>query len=190
MKVVLKNVRLLWPVLFTPENSKKYDKPGDPKKYKATFWIEKTDKANVDAINSTIKKEVENKFEEKAAGFLRSVKGDKQKFFLRDGDTDINSEGEPRNPGFYTFTAYRKETEEPMKLVHKDKTRVTKENSPFYSGCYVNVSLDIWANDGGVRVKLLGVQFFNDGPQVGNRVEASDEDFDVVGDANDLDDIL
>jgi hypothetical protein len=55
----------------------------------------------------------------------------------------------------------------PPVVLHSDMTRMTEQDNKIYSGCYVNVKIEVWgqANEYGKRVnaKLLAVQFAADG---------------------------
>jgi len=76
-------------------------------------------------------------------------------------------------------------------VLHKDRTRATEDDDPIYSGCYVNVKVDIWGQDNkyGKRInaKVITVQFAGegesfDGGHVSDDVAASgfdslDDDF-------------
>lgn len=70
-------------------------------------------------------------------------------------------------------------------VVNKDKTPLTEADGIVYSGCYVNMNVDIWAMDNkyGKRVccSLQGVQFVRDGDAFSGTSAATVEDFDDLG---------
>lgn len=84
----------------------------------------------------------------------------------------------------------------PPVVLHKDMTRMTEADNKIYSGCYVNVKVELWgqANQWGRRVnaKLIAVQFVDDGESFdGSYVSEEearagfgsiDEDAEVAGD--------
>jgi hypothetical protein len=76
-------------------------------------------------------------------------------------------------------------------VVDRAKNPTTESDGIVYAGCYVNVILDVWAQDNewGKRInaKLLGVQFFKDGDSFGSGATVSEDDFDDLS-AEDEDD--
>jgi hypothetical protein len=66
-------------------------------------------------------------------------------------------------------------------VIDKDKSPLTQADGKPYAGCYVNVSLDVWAqsNQYGKRInaKLLAVQFDKDGDAFSGGEGYSDDDF-------------
>jgi hypothetical protein len=79
-------------------------------------------------------------------------------------------------------------------VVDKDKSPLSEASGRPYAGCYVNASLDIWAQDNSygkrVNATLRGVQFFRDGDAFAGGAPASEDEFDDLsdtgGDADDL----
>ena len=65
------------------------------------------------------------------------------------------------------WSTCRRATKARPRVLDRDKSPLTQSDGRPYSGCYVNVSIDIWAQDNkfGKRVnaKLLAVQFHADG---------------------------
>ena len=63
-----------------------------------------------------------------------------------------------------------------------DKTPLVAENGKPYSGCFVNASLELWAQDNNygkrVNATLMGVQFYKDGDSFSGGGVASEDDFD------------
>ncbi len=68
---------------------------------------------------------------------------------------------------------------------------VTEESGIIYSGCYVNVTFDLYANTKpqfkGVFAGLTGAQFVKDGDSFGGGGTAKADDFDDLGDGADAD---
>ncbi|OZI23728.1 hypothetical protein CAL26_09865 [Bordetella genomosp. 9] len=66
----------------------------------------------------------------------------------------------------------------------KGKAMPGKEGR-IYSGCYVNATVDLWAQDNKygktIRCTLLGVQFADDGDSFGGTTKGSEDDFDDLG---------
>ena len=69
-------------------------------------------------------------------------------------------------------------------VIDRDKTPLTPEDGRPYGGCYVNMIVDIWAQDNqyGKRINasLMGVQFVEDGDAFGGGGVASADDFDTI----------
>ncbi len=70
---------------------------------------------------------------------------------------------------------------------------VTEESGIIYSGCYVNVTFDLYANTKpqfkGVFAGLTGAQFVKDGDSFGGGGSAKADDFDDLGDGADAGDM-
>ncbi len=70
---------------------------------------------------------------------------------------------------------------------------VTEESGIIYSGAYVNVTFDLYANTKpqfkGVFAGLTGAQFVKDGDSFGGGGTAKADDFDDLGDGADADDM-
>jgi hypothetical protein len=68
---------------------------------------------------------------------------------------------------------------------------VTEESGIIYSGCYVNVTFDLYANtqakNRGIFAGLTGAQFVKDGDSFGGGGTAKADDFDDLGDGADAD---
>lgn len=72
------------------------------------------------------------------------------------------------------------------KLVKLDDC--TDEITVPYSGCYCNVSVEFWAQDGdnpGIRCSLRGVQFYRDGDAFAGGSKAHNDEFDELADGAD-----
>jgi hypothetical protein len=177
MKVMLKNVRLSFPDLFDAVEFK----AGDGKlRFNATFLI---DPASADhkKIEEAIEAAAKEQFGVKYEKLLAGMRGNANKFCYLDGDMK-DYDGYAGN--FY-LAAHSKIR---PTVIDADKTPLTAQDGKPYSGCYVNASVDIWAQKGensGVRASILGVQFFRDGEPFAGGTPADPDDFDDVS-AEDL----
>tara|TARA_Y100000310_G_C20529996_1_gene737934 strand:+ start:160 stop:687 length:528 start_codon:yes stop_codon:yes gene_type:complete len=168
-RIVLKNVRISFPNLFT--------KPvfdGTEGKYGATLLIDKDDEKTYKKLKAAIKAiQAENKIKV-ASGNL----------CLTDGDESDRDE----YAGYWVFKA--SSSKRPT-VMNRDKTPITEDDEIIFAGCYVNASVGLWTqnNKWGKRVNanLYGVQFFKDGEPFGDVYDAS-EDFDDIDDMDDGDD--
>lgn len=177
MKVMLKNVRLSFPDLFEAVEFKTGD--GKPR-FNATFLIERgseNDKKIEAAIVEAAKEQFGAKYEKLVAG----MRGNVNKFCYLDGDLKEYDSYE----GMNYLAAHSKIR---PTVIDADKTPLTAQDGKPYAGCYVNASVDIWAQKGensGIRASILGVQFFRDGDPFTGGTPADPDEFDDVS-AEDL----
>lgn len=187
MKVKLTNVRLSYPALYTARPSSQ--EAGAKLRYDASFLIPKGD-PQIKVVEQAILAEAKRVFEDKAKGLLASFKTNPQKYFLADGDVAVDSKGELKAPGYWVISSHRREEDGPPTVLDRDKTVLTKNIGRPYAGCFVNASIDVWAqkgNNAGMRCGLLGVQFAKDGDSFGGAPQAaSPDEFDSL--AEEMDD--
>ena len=166
-KVMLKNVRLSYPALFTTGTYK-----GTPtNKYEGTFLLDKEKhKTTIATIQQLINQAIKNE--------LKGAKLGADKICLRDGD-ETDKDG-------YEGCMFVKATnfDRPL-LLDNDKEELTEDNGRFYSGAYVNAQIDLRVqnNKWGKRVnaKLLAVQFYKKGEPLSGGTRADVEDFEMCG---------
>lgn len=184
MKLKLKNVRASYPDLFV---ARPFDEsnPNSDKSYKVDLRIPKTDKEMIKLISDTMIAATKEQYADKAPQMYKAFKADPKNFPLKDGDEVLNKQGEPIAPGFYVLRAKRKEADG-APGVYDNKAgpdgkpaKLGPDSGRIYAGCYVNASVDVWAQKGkyqGVRCTLLGVQFAKDGEAFsGSRPSSADE---------------
>lgn len=173
MKIKLNNVRLAFPALF--EAKAIAGSEGAPA-YGATLLIDPVaQKATIDEINKAIDAVAAEKWGAKANVQLVAMrKGDK--VALHDGDLKAQYAGFAGQMFVSCRSAVR-----PV-VIDKDKTPLVAADGKPYGGCYVNATVQLWAQDNtyGKRInaQLLGVQFFKDGDSFGGGAIGSAEDFD------------
>lgn len=182
MQVKLKNVRITFPHLFVAAVVQDGDKPS----FSSNFLIEKDD-PQVKAINAAIDAAAKEKWGVKADAMVAQLRK-QDRVCLHDGDMKATMDG-------YAGRLYisARNSIKPT-VVDADKTPLTQQDGKPYSGCYVNVVLDIYAQDNkfGKRVNasLGGVQFFRDGEAFAGGRAASEDDFDDVTSGADADDLV
>lgn len=156
-------------------------KPGDTPKFSSTFILHKDD-PQVGTIKKAILAVAQEKWEEKYEAILKSLKAG-AKICLHDGDTKAQYDGFEGN-----FFISSSSPTAPL-VIDRDRSRLTEAAGKPYAGCYVNVNLEIWAQDNvwGKRVNatLKGVQFAADGDAFVGSAPASEEDFDDLSDTGD-----
>lgn len=169
--IFLNKVRLAFPVLYEAQEFQTGD--GKPR-YSATFLVE-PDSANDKTTLTAITAAVKEKFTDpkKAEQFLKSVRGQSQKFCYQDGDTKDFDGFE----GNWFLAAHRQAKDGPPAVVDQKKNPVGANSGVVYAGCYVNAKVDIYVQttgNPGVRCGLLAVQFAADGDAFAGGVASAD----------------
>lgn len=183
MKVVLQNVRLSFPVLFTPRQHKGQGKF----RYGASFIIEPGSE-NDKKIQDAILEAANEKWADKAQARLKAMANDPNKYCYKSGDTkDVESYA-----GMMVLSANRNEDQGKPKVVDRLKEDLAPDAGKPYAGCYVNAVVDIWAQAGdypGIRATLNVVQFFADGePFAGSAPNV--DDLPDIADMGELEDLV
>lgn len=190
-KVILKNVRSSFLHVFeVSDQSGKFD---------ATGLIELDDKANIKALKKGMKEAIDEK------GLTKKFEAGKIRWkgmCLKAQDQDLVDFRDAGGLVGETEGKYREEFEgmlivkasnatRPRVRDRDGKTDLIAEDGKPYSGCYVNLILDVWCQDNAhgqrVNANLLGVQFKEDGEAFSGGAMASDDDFDE--DFEDEDDV-
>lgn len=182
MKIVLKNVRAAFLKMFKAEAVNGGDKPV----FGGSWLIEPND-PQIKMIEKAMDEVAKEKWGAKAPGIMKEMKSG-GKLCLKDGDSKASYEGFEGMMFVSSSTATR-----PLAL-NRDKSPVTEEDGVLYSGCYVNVSLELWAQDNAygkrINAQLGGVQFVKDGDAFSGGGSAADEaDFEELADGADADDL-
>ncbi len=183
-KLKLHNVR----IAFCQNLFVKGGMPGDPPekdKYSAHFIIDGKDTAQIKRVSDLITEIATEQWKEKAPGILAKLKEDKRISF-KPGKLKTNADGDIYDgfEGNYFISAGNKKNK-PV-VIDRNRNIVTEDSGTVYGGCFVNVALDLWAQDHvnwGKRInaKLLTVQFVKGGDAFGNTVVGNPDDFDDLG---------
>ena len=178
MKVKLTNVRLSFPKLFRAEAFEE----GNKARYSARFLVEPGSSADK-AIRKAIQDTAVEAFKDKAKKTVDQLKGNSQKFCYVDSDRE-------ESEGLMVLSANRNEDSGPPAVVDLNPNKkLTAQDGRPYAGCYVNATVDIWAQSGkytGIRCALIGVQFAADGEAFGG-APATADDFDDLSSGDDDD---
>ena len=176
--------RLSFPDLF---EAVQYQGQG-PFNYRASFLIDPSHpcKAQIDAAIQAVAKE---KWAAKAPQVLAGIVGNSQKCCFVDGNTKAYD----GYAGTWALTATRpQEKGRPLVLDQAKQPLVAADGKP-YAGCYVNASVEFWAQDNSygkaVRCTLLGVQFARDGDAFTAGAPASPDDFEALAEGATADDL-
>lgn len=184
MEVVLKDVRLAFADLY---EAKPYQK-GDTPKFGVTSLFAAGSDADK-AVNEAIKEVAKAKWGKEATAILKGMTNNANKICYVDGDTKAQYDGFEGNMAVSSKTDTR-----PDIRARDAKTPVTYgDNQAPYAGCYAHVIVDIWAQDNqfgkGIRAKLLGIVFREDGDSFSAGTVATDESFADLGDGSDAPDL-
>ncbi|MDE2097499.1 MAG: DUF2815 family protein [Patescibacteria group bacterium] len=176
MKIMLKNVRLAFPALWRPAKIKG---SGDgPPKYNCCGLLPRNH-PQLAELKGAMKSAAVEKWGAKADAIYKACVA-AQKICLRDGDSKPDYDGFEGNFFVSASCATR------PSVFDRDKTELNESDGKPYAGCYVNLSLEIWAQDNewGKRInaQLRGVQFVRDGDAFTAGAKAADADeFDDLG---------
>jgi hypothetical protein len=176
-KVNLNDVRLLYgQALFEPQRGPNGE--GEPK-HSGTFAFKPEHPAHA-AIKKAMQAAAEEKWGAKAGEvFLQLKAGDR--LCLHDGAAKADKEG---YAGHLYVSASNKL--KPL-VIDGNKSPLSASSGKVYSGCYVNASIELWAQDNkfGKRINatLMGVQFLRDGARLVGGGVASADDFEAIPDA-------
>jgi len=179
-KLKLENVRLSFPVLF---EAKAFE-PGAKPRFDATFLIEPGSK-NDKAIRRAIAEVAKETYGAKAEAHLKAYEGNANKYCYLDGDLKEYDGYE----GMMYLACHS--SARPM-VIDRDKTPLVEQDGKPYAGCYVNATVDIYAQSGkypGIRSSFNAVQFAGDGDAFGGGERGSMDDFEDLSNGIDEDDI-
>lgn len=147
------------------------------------------DHPQLDDIRAKMQAVARAKWGDKWEGVYKAAEK-QDKLALHDGDLKPNYDGYPGN----FFLSPNSDESAPPTVIDRDRTPLTKRSGRIYSGCYANVSIELWAQDNqyGKRInaQLRGVQFFKDGDAFSAARPADTNEFDDVSDGSDADDIV
>ena len=172
MKLKLTNVRLAFPALF---EAKTVNGEGEPR-FSASFLL---DPKHADV--ATLRQAIEAVGREKWGAKWPNVKKEletKDRTCLHDGDAKADYAG---FPGMLYVSAGNRTR---PGLFDRDKTPLVQADGRPYAGCYVNASIELWAQDNNygkrINASLRGVQFLRDGDAFAGGGAASEDEFDEI----------
>lgn len=174
MELMLKNVRIGFPHLFTA------DEYEGSRAYTAKFFIV-PGSANDVAIREAINREAKNMWPEKYEFFLEEFRMDKKAYCYIDGKRVDFAGAE----GMWILTSRRKESDGRPLVIDQRKNPLAESDGKPYAGAFVNVKLSIYAQDGknkGIRCSLQTVQFAADGDSFGGAKVGTVDGFDDISD--------
>ena len=183
-RIKVKQVRLGYPVLFTPKGFKGEDgKEGTPK-YSCLFYLHKSrNKVDIAATKAEIAAV-------HAASTLAKHKFPAEKVALREVPEDkIDEEGKITGTDMVAaeYLVLSASNAKKVPVVNKNPAQTISEADDIvYAGCYVNASVSFWVqnNQWGKRINgsLEGVQFFADADRFGRAPVDAEKEFENIED--------
>jgi hypothetical protein len=178
MKTTVNNVRIAFPDIFEPNKDGKF----------AAGFILPTDHKGLAAVEAVCEEVGKAKWGAKWPQMKKQLAA-ADMGLIHNGDAKATYEGYEGNLFFNASNKVR------PTVVNRDRSPLTAQDGVVYSGCFVNVIIDVWAQDNeyGKRInaQLQGVQFFKDGDAFSGGGTAADAgDFDEIADGADADDLV
>lgn len=178
-RILLRNVRLAFPNLFEPTTVAGEGEPA----YSAVLLLE-PNHPQLDEIRAKMKAVAKEKWAAKAEAFYVGIeKADK--LALHDGDTKSQYDGFAGN--FFLNT--RAQQSSRPTVVDASRAPLTERDGKPYAGCYVNASIDFWAQDNSygkrINAQIRGVQFLRDGDAFAAGRPADADEFEDVSEGAD-----
>ena len=181
-RILLKDVRLAFPNLFEPTTVNGEGKP----RYSATLIIP-ADHPQLEEIRRKQEAVANEKWRDKAAAILRGLEK-QDKLALHDGDTKVKYDGFAGN--FFISAAVQENA--PPTVIDRDRSPLSAKSDRPYAGCYVNASIELWAQDNAygkrINAQLRGIQFYRDGDSFSAGRPASSDEFEDVSEGADAED--
>lgn len=187
-KVVLTKWRIAFPDIF---RAKVFGADANAKpSYSALLIADPaTQAAEIEKVKAAIREVATAQWKDKAAQMLQVLSG-KQDLCLRSGDLKPEYDG---FAGMMYLSTRRREADGPPLVVDQRRNPVSESSGVIYSGCYVNAIIDIWPQDNNwgkrINAQLQGVQFAGDGERFSGGGTAKPEEFDVLEDAGNANDL-
>lgn len=183
MKLTLKNVRLAFPKLFVAASVN----GGEPT-FGAAFLLDPKH-PQLEEIRAAMAEVGKNKWGAKWPQIEAGLKA-QDKLALHDGNIKADLDGYAGN--FYVNANNKTR----VTVVDRDRTPLVQADGKPYAGCYVNASIEFWAQDNAqhgkrINASLRGVQFLKDGEAfAGGGVASADEFDELAADELDTDPLL
>lgn len=180
MKVKLTNVRLAFPQLF---EAKAVNGEGEPR-FSAAFPIQPGSE-NAKALSAAMEAVAKEKWGAKATAILAELEGKGRVAYKKSAlskDSDVYD-------GFENMHTLNAGNKARPQVIDRDTSALTAQDGKPYAGCYVDCSVDLWAQDNkwGKRINatLRWVQFRADGDAFGGGAPVSHDEFESIADGAD-----
>lgn len=174
MRLILRDVRLAFPSLWKATAPK----GGGEAAFSASFLMPKTHKQLAE-LRTALKAVAKEKWAAKGDAIYKTLEST-GKMCLHDGDAKAEYEGFEGN----MFVSSRGKVR--PTVFDGQRNELSEADGKPYSGCYVNASIELWAQDNSfgkrINAQLRGVQFLRDGDAFsGAGTPASSDEFDELG---------
>lgn len=155
MEVIIKNVRLAFPNIWTPQSIN----DGEPS-FGANFIVV-PESDNVKLLAAAVKKVAADKWKDKADGVLAKLKQEGRVCYHTSPMTNSSGEVYSGFEGMHWVRSSNKSR--PMIVDRNPSVPLTQADGRPYGGCFVNAKIDLWAQDNkyGKRINasLLVIQY-------------------------------
>lgn len=167
-QLVLKNVRLSFPHLFTPTKSTE----DGALKYRAAFLMDPSTaqgRININAIEAEVARVKTDKWKDKADKI--KLKEDRMAYVA--GDDCVGADSGEVYVGYEGMMVLKTANSKRPQVVDGSRTPITEEDDKIYAGCYVNAVVSLYAiNDvakggNGIFATVEAVQFSKHGEAFG-----------------------
>lgn len=195
-KILLENVRIVWPYLFEKEPISEYIETEEQRRFKVDCLLSKSNPKHM---------EYYKKINDIADDVLRRIKVKKHLYELfKDGDEiyksidDSTEQGKEKKAnceylkGHYILNVKNK-IQPKLSLIKGQLLNTEVDENPFYPGCFVHILFTIDSYEfkkvpKGVTKRLQHVLFARDGEMLGGKIDTIDasEDFNKIQDDEDI----
>jgi len=171
-KYIVRDARLSFPDAF---EAVQFQGQG-PFQYRATFLVPSDSKQKKE-IDAAIRQVALDKWGAKAEAILKQAQAT-QKICFTDGDTKAYN----GYAGNWALVATRNIDAGKPAIVDRGRRPISATDGIIYSGCYVNGTVELWAQDNSfgktVRATLINIQFVKDGESFGGAAPATADGLD------------
>jgi len=184
--VKLENVRISFPNLF---EAKAVNGEGEPR-FSAVFVIE-PGTPNAKLLATTLDAVAKEKWGAKAATTLADLKAKGRVCYQERPKTNASGEVYDGFEGMHHIGAGNTAR---VPVIDRDTTPLTPADGKPYGGCFVDCSIDIWAQDNSwgkrINAKLRWVQFRRDGDAFSGGAPVSQDEFSSIAEGADSGDLV
>lgn len=184
--IKLKNVRISFPALF---EAKAINGEGEPR-FSAVFVIEPGSE-NAKLLATTMQQVAKEKWGAKADTILADLRGKGRTAYQERPKT--NQSGEVYD-GFEGMHALSASNVTRPSVIDRDTRPLTPADGRPYGGCFVDCSVDLWAQDNSwgkrINAKLRWVQFRSDGDAFSGGAPVSEDEFESIAEGAQAGDLV
>lgn len=198
VKIMLTGVRCAFLTLGEPDYFQgKKQKDTDKRRWSATALVP-VDSPLKKLVDDTLRAVAQEKWEKKWQGYYDAIMMDPKGTCWLDGKRKPDYDG---FQGHFALSAHRTEDKGRPLVMDNDKSPLYKpDNSVYegkagriYAGCFVNMQVEIWAQENqtgkGLRASLLGIQRVRDGDAFGGGAAPTADDFGEITDGAEAEDL-